>query len=473
VDKKSSSETQWFYLPQVDHLKHNALGINAHLLSSIKCGAINLSQLWFADFLKSSQSKEENNVAQVTFFFRVVRRTETLDSKFFDSKLNEYQLQNGGRATHLVEQVVYGAEFLCSMRRTFNLQHVKKDKAEVFLYWEAKVYLNQIFGCNSASPDCPAALKSVTCLILSSLDAGNKLEGSFMESIKYLRDTLSFDKDDRVEKWKPIVITLRTIPEQIEARLQSERKSDIILRRERHEVTWKLIETKSQNILNNPLLNGVPLFKKIMGQFHGLLTPLWEKIKKFYEIFEIASPEQILKETEISNLLSDMIDWVILRRNEIERILWLIKDTQLILKDWAEIKTSNSPNRTELFVMHAAYNPNSVVDSIQKYIGTDSAPVIPLLVLPILFVDMDQRKKIREELLKIAKETQSNQWERNKCCISYHVRLANEYPFLRDGLITTIGNYKKILAEKPCSNSSMKQRGKMQNLSFNNFIHLL
>jgi hypothetical protein len=94
VKSKSKSKPEWFYLPQQLSLplKYNALGINAHLRNSIENELVDLDQLWFAEYLRPSQpkgviasffdSREEN----FNFFFRVVRRIETLHPEFLDSK---------------------------------------------------------------------------------------------------------------------------------------------------------------------------------------------------------------------------------------------------------------------------------------------------------------------------------------------------------------------------------------------------
>ena len=460
----SISEMRWFYLPQkLPQLKYEALGIDAHLRNSIDKTSIDLSQLWFANFLNSRQSKDEENVAQVNFFFRFITRNEILFPDFIDSKMNEYVLQSGGRATHLVEKVVYGAECICSMERPIDRTAKEtKKKVEEIIYLAAKEYFNQFFGCNSASPNLPAALNNVHCKILNSCDVGNHLDGLCQASFPYLRDALSFEKDDRVDKWKPIEITLRNIPEQMETLLRSEKERDMKFGRERREVTFKLIWEKSKHITqNNSLLNYFPHFKKTMCQFHGLLNPLWEKIETFYDIFERPSPDQILKEKEISNLLSDAMDWLIHRHDEIQRILCIFKETKLTVKDWKDIKISSGTNQTKCFVMYAESNQNSVVESIQKFIGTASVPVVPLLVLPILFFDENKLKKIREKLVSLAKEKRSNNL--NQPCIIYHIRLASEYRNLPKGLITTIENYDKMLAENRINSPIEPQRGKKKN----------
>ena len=473
VDKKSISETQIIYLPQqLNQLKFDALGLSEHLRSNIENKYVDLSQLWFANFLESSQSKDGTNVAEVSFLFRVVQRTESIKPGLFDSKLNDYQVASVGRATHLVEQVVYGAECLFSMRRTIKKRETKEN-VEGSLYLVAEKYFNQIFiRNNSAIPDLPAELNNVECEILSSLDANNQLQGSCQTAVDYLRKEISF-KNGHANKWKPIEITLRYIPGQIETLLRTEKKLEVQFGRERQKATLKLIRNKCQNIMNYPALDFVPPFKKLMFQFHGLLDPLWEEIDKFYMIFQTSnSPEKALKEKEISNLLSVMIDWLIRRRFEIWRISLLLKDTQQTVKDWAEIETLNSPHRTKLFVVQAEWNENTVVESILKFIGTANTSAVPLLVLPILSFERERLIKIREKFLtNFADETQSNYCGRNQLSICYHTGFAPKYPSLVEScLITTIENYKKMLTGYMRTDSPMKQQGKVQNLSFNSLL---
>jgi hypothetical protein len=100
-------------------------------------------------------------------------------------------------------------------------------------------------------------------------------------------------------------------------------------------------------------------------------------------------------------------------------------------------------------------NQNSVVESIQKFIGRiATAPVIPLLVLPIFSFNKKQLGKMKEQFLSIDVETQSNYWDRNQLWICYHIGTTS----LSSGLVTTIENYKTILAD--LYSSMEKQRGK-------------
>jgi hypothetical protein len=112
-----------------------------------------LDQLWFAEYLRTSQpkgviasffdSREEN----VNFFFRVVRRIQTLHPELLDSKPNEFQLESANKATHLVEQVVYGAEFICSMQNIPKKNDPVNAKRRICI--TTYEYFNQTFSHRS------------------------------------------------------------------------------------------------------------------------------------------------------------------------------------------------------------------------------------------------------------------------------------------------------------------------------------
>jgi hypothetical protein len=131
IEQKLIPETErYFFFNQPAKFKPSLLGINSHLKQSIDQGSVDLNLLWFANFLRPCQTEDDENEALVTVFFRVVRRTENQDQQFLDSKMYDYQVESGGWATHLVEQVVYGAELICCMRRSVDWRRETKDRAE-------------------------------------------------------------------------------------------------------------------------------------------------------------------------------------------------------------------------------------------------------------------------------------------------------------------------------------------------------
>ena len=79
----------------------------------------------------SSTGEDEKNVIQIDVYFRFERRTEKIVQEHFTHlKMYDYQLISGGqRATHLVEQVVYGAEFIFSMRKAVGQCETKRRKS--------------------------------------------------------------------------------------------------------------------------------------------------------------------------------------------------------------------------------------------------------------------------------------------------------------------------------------------------------
>jgi hypothetical protein len=348
-------------------------------------------------------------------------------------------MQSGGVATHLVEQVVYGAEFICSMERTINRQHETKENAERNLYLAAKEYFNQVFGLNNASPDLPAALDKVQCQILSSLNPGHDLEGSFQQSIQYLMDAMSFDNDDG--HWKPVEITLRSIPEQMESRLRLERDYDAKIIRKMHDIKLERI-LDGNGALKVAHLKIFPQFQDVIYQFCYLLWPLRQKIKKFHE----TTPERTLEARQITDLLHGMMDWQIHRRSEIEKIFWLIEGTQLKMLDMVEIvmlTATNKPNRAKVFLLRAEFYPVPLIESIYAYIGNPSAISAPLPVLTILSADKRRLQKIREELQKFSAEAQLNSLMDPEERHSYYIGITSGYQNLTDGTIKTFGDFKK------------------------------
>jgi hypothetical protein len=118
-----------------------------------------------------------------------------------------------------VEQVVYGAEFSCSMQSIRKKIDVADAKRRIYI--TANENFNQTFCYRSTIPksspmDVPTfGSLWVVCEDFSSIGPNKQFLGTYLSSFLYLKSALSFNKDDRVEKWKPIKITLRKIPEPI------------------------------------------------------------------------------------------------------------------------------------------------------------------------------------------------------------------------------------------------------------------
>jgi hypothetical protein len=92
-------------------------------------------------------------------------------------------------------------------------------------------YFNQTFSHRSTiSKTSPMDVPTfgnlwVVCEDFSSIGPNKQfLDNTYLSFFLYLKSALSFNKDDRVEKWKLIKITLRKILELIKIRLRSQFK---------------------------------------------------------------------------------------------------------------------------------------------------------------------------------------------------------------------------------------------------------
>jgi hypothetical protein len=278
IDQKTIPETErYFFFNQPATFKSSLLGSSSSnanpskLNESVEQDAVDLNLLWFSDFLKTSQSKGDENEALVVVFFRVVRRTETLDQHFIDTKMFDYQVESGGWATHLVEQVVYGAELICSMSIPVDWHRETKNSAEENICFLAKTYFDQIIGPNAINTEPPTELDKMSCRILSSLEDVQPTETSFRQSCQFLRDVVNFKEDHQPAKlWRPIYIVRRQIPKQLETRILLDRLTDKRMKVERK---WHWIMKESRRIAKHPFLNRVPPFEKAICQFIDLLEP--------------------------------------------------------------------------------------------------------------------------------------------------------------------------------------------------------
>jgi GTP-binding protein EngB required for normal cell division len=404
-----------FFYQQPDKFKSYMLGINSHLQNSINQGVMDLNELWFANYLKPNPS-EDDDMARIDVFIKVIQQTEILDQEFINSKMYEYKLNTGGLATHLVEEVVYGAEFICSMQRKVNQQETK-ESAEENLYRESKIYFDEIMSSNPMFTTRPAVKlgKEVYCKIFSSLSKADEvIEGNFLRSISWLSNKVT---NINKEKLVPVEILLRYIPEQIETRLRSERMNDL-----RTDIDWhrKWIDKESSRILKIATLDRVFPLAKVVCQFHGLLTPVWNEIEKFYGniVLGTVSPsDQELTEFQlIKKLLRDMKDWLTQRPNEIKDICSLLDGKQLVALDLEHIRTSTTNNDEQLvkvqvkvLVLKVDHNENPVVDYIMQKVVDLQTKVLKLPVFSLITKLQEKLvDEVRNKLNKFANEADLN-----------------------------------------------------------------
>ncbi|XP_045024262.1 uncharacterized protein LOC116931385 isoform X1 [Daphnia magna] len=411
ISNAERKTTLSFFYQQPYKFKRHILGLNSHLFQNIENGLPDSHQPWFANYLNEKPNKDDDEKeAQVTAFFRVERRTEILDRNFMRSKM--YQLRSGDRATHLVGDVIYGAELICSMRRPLNLERETKEGAEQSIYLAAKEYFNQIILGESSSIDLDliVILEKISFTVFSSLKPGEQTEKSFSEFGQYLRKICCSDKDDYSPKWKPIDLVLISILAQVEARIWEDRKRDFAFEIERHRFTCTWNQKAISSISNHSHINRFPRFKNVINQFQNLLQPFHRKINEFYKANEPCHPEDALKQiSPISILLNDINDWLAQREKEIEKFSSLTKGTQFVALDLEEIKNVMAKQDKKLvrvFHLKVEYEKDPVIDRILEVVGHQTLQTVaPLPALPF-FSKEKEFWSVRSALKVFAKESQ-------------------------------------------------------------------
>ena len=443
IEHKQVPDTErYFFFNQPAKFKHSLLGINSHLKDSIEQGFVDLNLLWFADFMRTDDPSEgDENEALISVFFRVVRRTETLDQHFFNSQMYNYQVDSGGWATHLVEQVVYGAELICTMRRPVDWRRESKDSAEENIYLVANAYFDRIIGPNAINTEPPTELDKMSCRILSSLEDVQPTETSFRQSCQFLRDVVNFKEDHQPAKlWRPIYIVRRQIPKQLETRILLDRLTDKRMKVERK---WHWIMKESRRIAKHPFLNRVPPFEKAICQFIDLLEPIENEIMQFNAnvIAKKCIQDQLWNDTKTiadGVLLSDMVEWLIQRRSEIDAICLMLKGNQMGMFDMTEIESrplSHCEKRSRVFVLKIDYIPDPLMERIQNLIG-NLEPVMKLPVFPAIASGKERLGIISRTFHEFSEEAR---WCSNEQYSYYRIGLvpASTSP-LEDGTIKTI-----------------------------------
>ncbi|XP_046438800.1 uncharacterized protein LOC124190248 [Daphnia pulex] len=149
---------------------------------------------------------------------------------------------------------------------------------------------------------------------------------------------------------------------------------------------------------------GVPPFKKIMCQFHALISELLHKLNKSDEIdfLKMGFPENILNEMKrMSYLFFGMAEWLLKRRIEIEKMCSLLKDTNLRMYDLSEIDALEPMANDKfalVFLLKMDYVKDPLLTRMQEFIGIqDSSLELPVFAILSLsehhFEDMKKKLK--------------------------------------------------------------------------------
>ncbi|KAI9559812.1 hypothetical protein GHT06_013819 [Daphnia sinensis] len=399
-----------FFYQQPLKSKSQILGINSHWQRYIDEGLPVSSQPWFVHYLKISPRGGDDEEAQVTAIFRVERRTEAINCNFMRSRIAEYMLKSGGLATHLVGEVVYGAEVICSFHRPLDLQGETKDSAQRNLYLSSKNYFDQTIGGQSASVSIPVEFEKVSCTIFSSIEGGKQIEKSFQEFNQYLQKICNSVEDDHPSKWKSINLLLFYIPEQVKTRIELDRKTDFKSEVEQHESTWTWIEEEIRSISDLSSIHRFPLLEKVMSHFQNVLSNFRKQIDK--------------------TIQED--------------------GTELVAMDLEEIKSQMAKtDKTffKVFVLNVDCKEDPIMNYMQKEIGDQtSAAELPVVQI---FSYENESKLMRSKFAEFVKEAQQSDLHGDT---SYYIELSRVSPTIDNGTIRTYDNLKQ--SQKITNNSS-------------------
>lgn len=400
VEKRVNLKTECTYMFHEHEpitLKRYVLGINTHLNNNLKNRNVDWQKLWFTKYLKALKAARDEHVVKIDVHFRVVRQIATLDHRFFLEKLQEYQSTRSGW-THLVEQVVYGAEFICSIWKPVDLKVETRECSEGSLYLAAKTYFDDAIGSHwSTNKELPAALKNARCTIYNSLDSDNVLEGTFQISFTWLREAIN--REDLA--LQSMEILLRYVPENLEILHQRETLCDRQLENDRIEFRLHWIKEQSRILSAHPLLKRAPIFARPLERLLHLLEPLQNEFQKYTETH---SPQEA--NNSISNLLTEVTDWLIVRRKQIEAIASLINESQFRVVEWDEIESCDIEQKlTKMFILKVDYVQDHLMAKINfltKFYSEYGGVKLP--VFPILSAEGESFKQIGRWLQNFTEE---------------------------------------------------------------------
>lgn len=253
--------------------------------------------------------KKKDNEAQIFLFIRITQRTEIMHKDDLDSNLLfQYQLESAkGKATHLVEEVVYGNEFICTMSKFFDEQREAENNVENFIWQIAREYVDklEVEHTNDTSK-ISAKLKEdeikIICEIINQPHFSWKTICSMMQLTEQLNKITSNYVYENDAMWRPIQITLRQIPNQLEAQLWIDKQSYI-----------EVIKREWGNEIKGIMSGNTPEVSQIKN-LSNLLEPLWSKILDFdnKSFNKKTTPKMILSLMKpITDLLESLPKWLL------------------------------------------------------------------------------------------------------------------------------------------------------------------
>ena len=308
--------------------------------------------------------------------------------------MQDYKKMSGGRATHLVEKVNYGAELICRIRRNVDVCYEDKDFVEESIYLAAKSHFNlAMLTLWHNFPPPPSELDNLQCTILSSLNAGHVKHGNFQQCFGWVKEVMAFNNP---QKWRPVEIVLYEIPAQMEALLQSEKIVDIQLHMEKNKDNFEWIQKQSRIISKYQHIDRVPPLERMLCQFIDLLKPFSKHMDDVNAKLYTKTQDESLKDIQlVSEFLVAVKDWLMQRRREIQLMCSLVKDTQLPMFDLAEIETrqcTSTEKMARVFILKMDYKQDTLMEYIQKIVGHQE----PRFKLPAFSIVSSDKKRLEQ-----------------------------------------------------------------------------
>ena len=419
VRRTSASEMSFHFIDDTSSMKsiYYVLGINSHLKNSLDNGYLKLESLWFHTFVNTFSSCPQDT-AQLSVYLRFPRRTWTLSDNFIQTNMPHYQMKGFGKATHLVETVVYGAEVILLFRKEIDSsRHETEDSVVQQLRSLARDFVKKVFESQPTNNkfDLPSG---VIFTVFSSLLPEQSSYSRFIWSFycKKLASLHSADEEDINCKWRPIDVVLRRIPGQIKTRISTERIEDA-----RFEVLklWHTAINDSRRLAHCAIERFPPL-EKSLCQFRDLLTSMDWILQSMCGEIEVEEEDSNVTLDElrpILNLLNDMIIWLERRHQDVELLCSLFEEgTQIGMYKMSNIESFLSQQSTdirnaEVFVMKIDYEPDQLLIRMAKMIYEKaSTSSFKLPIFPILSPGRDQ-EPFRRAFLEFANRVREHQEE--------------------------------------------------------------